>query len=129
VGDVEKMMAIRHQQCPTGQMGDAWNVVHTGSFLPLMRPNTSQTPMKRRAPLLVIFIKNTLGDGVGRAIVPTGIIGMSINTDGYNDACANIRTTPFTSTSQKLAPDEKITVVHAGRYEVVHVRSSRAARR
>ena len=47
---------------------------------------------------------------------------MIINTDGHNDAHANIRATPCASTGQKLAPDEKITVVHAGRYEVVHVR-------
>jgi len=32
-GDVEKMMAIRNQQCPTGKMGDAWDVAHTAVFL------------------------------------------------------------------------------------------------
>ena len=54
---------------------------------------------------------------------------MNINTDGHNDARAHIRATPFASTSQKLAPDEKITVAHAGRYEVAHARNSRAGRR
>ncbi len=32
-GDVEKMMAIRNQQCPTGKMGDAWDVAHAAVFL------------------------------------------------------------------------------------------------
>jgi NAD(P)-dependent dehydrogenase (short-subunit alcohol dehydrogenase family) len=32
-GDVEKMIAMRNQQCPTGKMGDAWDVAHAGVFL------------------------------------------------------------------------------------------------
>jgi NAD(P)-dependent dehydrogenase (short-subunit alcohol dehydrogenase family) len=32
-GDVEKMFAIRNQQCPTGKMGDAWDVAHAAVFL------------------------------------------------------------------------------------------------
>lgn len=32
-GDVEKMLEIRNQQCPTGKMGDAWDVAHAALFL------------------------------------------------------------------------------------------------
>ena len=32
-GDVDKMNAMRNQQCPTGKMGDAWDVAHTAVFL------------------------------------------------------------------------------------------------
>jgi len=32
-GDVEKMFEIRHRQCPTGKMGDAWDVAHAALFL------------------------------------------------------------------------------------------------
>jgi NAD(P)-dependent dehydrogenase (short-subunit alcohol dehydrogenase family) len=32
-GDVERMIAVRDQQCPTGQMGDAWDVAHAAVFL------------------------------------------------------------------------------------------------
>ena len=32
-GDVEKMFEIRNKQCPTGKMGDAWDVAHTALFL------------------------------------------------------------------------------------------------
>jgi NAD(P)-dependent dehydrogenase (short-subunit alcohol dehydrogenase family) len=32
-GDVEKMVAIRDAQCPTGKMGDAWDVAHAALFL------------------------------------------------------------------------------------------------
>jgi len=32
-GDVDKMIAIRDAQCPTGKMGDAWDVAHASLFL------------------------------------------------------------------------------------------------
>ena len=32
-GDIEKMKAIRSQQCPMGHMGDAWDVAHAALFL------------------------------------------------------------------------------------------------
>lgn len=32
-GDVEKMFEIRNNQCPTGKMGDAWDVAHAALFL------------------------------------------------------------------------------------------------
>ena len=32
-GDVERMIAIRDAQCPTGRMGDAWDVAHAALFL------------------------------------------------------------------------------------------------
>jgi len=32
-GDVEKMIEIRNKQCPTGKMGDAWDVAHAALFL------------------------------------------------------------------------------------------------
>ena len=32
-GDVEKMFAIRNKQCPTGKMGDAWDVAYAALFL------------------------------------------------------------------------------------------------
>jgi NAD(P)-dependent dehydrogenase (short-subunit alcohol dehydrogenase family) len=32
-GDVEEMMTIRNRQCPTGKMGDAWDVAHAALFL------------------------------------------------------------------------------------------------
>jgi NAD(P)-dependent dehydrogenase (short-subunit alcohol dehydrogenase family) len=32
-GDVDKMIAIRDAQCPTGKMGDAWDVAHAALFL------------------------------------------------------------------------------------------------
>lgn len=32
-GDVEKMYEIRDAQCPTGKMGDAWDVAHAALFL------------------------------------------------------------------------------------------------
>jgi NAD(P)-dependent dehydrogenase (short-subunit alcohol dehydrogenase family) len=32
-GNVEKMIATRNQQCPTGKMGDAWDVAHAALFL------------------------------------------------------------------------------------------------
>jgi NAD(P)-dependent dehydrogenase (short-subunit alcohol dehydrogenase family) len=32
-GDVEKMIDIRNHQCPTGKMGDAWDVAHAALFL------------------------------------------------------------------------------------------------
>jgi hypothetical protein len=46
---------------------------------------------------------------------------MIINTDGHNDARTNIRTPPSAAARQKLAPNKKITVAHAGRYEVAQV--------
>jgi NAD(P)-dependent dehydrogenase (short-subunit alcohol dehydrogenase family) len=32
-GDIHKMIDIRNQQCPTGKMGDAWDVAHAALFL------------------------------------------------------------------------------------------------
>jgi NAD(P)-dependent dehydrogenase (short-subunit alcohol dehydrogenase family) len=32
-GDVDKMIEIRNKQCPTGKMGDAWDVAHAALFL------------------------------------------------------------------------------------------------
>ncbi len=32
-GDVEKMMAVRAAQCPTGAMGDAWDVAYAALYL------------------------------------------------------------------------------------------------
>ncbi len=32
-GDVAKMVATRNAQCPTGKMGDAWDVAHAALFL------------------------------------------------------------------------------------------------
>lgn len=32
-GDVDKMIATRDAQCPTGKMGDAWDVAHAALFL------------------------------------------------------------------------------------------------
>ncbi|MBI3452318.1 MAG: SDR family oxidoreductase [Rhodospirillales bacterium] len=32
-GDVEKMVALRDAQCPTGKMGDAWDVAYAALFL------------------------------------------------------------------------------------------------
>jgi len=32
-GDIEKMVEIRNQLCPTGKMGDAWDVAHAALFL------------------------------------------------------------------------------------------------
>jgi len=32
-GDIKKMIDIRDQQCPTGKMGDGWDVAHASLFL------------------------------------------------------------------------------------------------
>ncbi|OPY87236.1 MAG: Cyclopentanol dehydrogenase [Smithella sp. PtaU1.Bin162] len=32
-GDVQKMIEIRNKKCPTGKMGDAWDVAHAALFL------------------------------------------------------------------------------------------------
>ena len=32
-GDIGKMKALRHEQCPMGRMGDAWDVAHAALFL------------------------------------------------------------------------------------------------
>lgn len=32
-GDVQRMIEVRNQQCPTGKMGDAWDVAHAALFL------------------------------------------------------------------------------------------------
>ena len=32
-GDVDKMIAVRHAQCPMGRMGDGWDVAHAALFL------------------------------------------------------------------------------------------------
>lgn len=32
-GDVERMISVRDAQCPTGTMGDAWDVAHASLFL------------------------------------------------------------------------------------------------
>ena len=32
-GDIEKMIEIRNQQCPTKKMGDAWDVAYAALFL------------------------------------------------------------------------------------------------
>jgi len=32
-GDIDKMIEIRNRQCPTGKMGDAWDVAHAALFL------------------------------------------------------------------------------------------------
>lgn len=32
-GDIQKMIEIRNKQCPTGKMGDAWDVAHAALFL------------------------------------------------------------------------------------------------
>ncbi len=32
-GDVDKMIEVRNAQCPTGRMGDAWDVAHAALFL------------------------------------------------------------------------------------------------
>jgi len=32
-GDVQKMIEVRDKQCPTGKMGDAWDVAHAALFL------------------------------------------------------------------------------------------------
>jgi NAD(P)-dependent dehydrogenase (short-subunit alcohol dehydrogenase family) len=32
-GDIKEMIAIRNKKCPTGKMGDAWDVAHAALFL------------------------------------------------------------------------------------------------
>jgi NAD(P)-dependent dehydrogenase (short-subunit alcohol dehydrogenase family) len=32
-GDIEKMIEVRDAQCPTGKMGDAWDVAYAALFL------------------------------------------------------------------------------------------------
>ena len=32
-GDIDKMIAIRDKQCPTGKMGNAWDIAHAALFL------------------------------------------------------------------------------------------------
>ena len=32
-GDIQKMIEIRNKKCPTGKMGDAWDVAHAALFL------------------------------------------------------------------------------------------------
>jgi NAD(P)-dependent dehydrogenase (short-subunit alcohol dehydrogenase family) len=32
-GDIDRMIAVRNAQCPTGRMGDAWDVAHAALFL------------------------------------------------------------------------------------------------
>ena len=32
-GDIDKMIAIRDKQCPTGKMGNAWNIARAALFL------------------------------------------------------------------------------------------------
>jgi NAD(P)-dependent dehydrogenase (short-subunit alcohol dehydrogenase family) len=32
-GDVEKMIEVRNKQCPTGKMGEAWDVAHAALYL------------------------------------------------------------------------------------------------
>jgi NAD(P)-dependent dehydrogenase (short-subunit alcohol dehydrogenase family) len=32
-GDIERMVAVRDAQCPTGKMGDAWDVANAAVFL------------------------------------------------------------------------------------------------
>ena len=32
-GDIERMIELRDAQCPTGKMGDAWDVAHAALFL------------------------------------------------------------------------------------------------
>lgn len=32
-GDIEKMFEIRHKQCPTGKMGEAWDVAYAAVYL------------------------------------------------------------------------------------------------
>jgi NAD(P)-dependent dehydrogenase (short-subunit alcohol dehydrogenase family) len=32
-GDIERMIELRNAQCPTGKMGDAWDVAHASLFL------------------------------------------------------------------------------------------------
>ncbi len=32
-GDIQKMVEIRNKQCPSGKMGDAWDVAHAALFL------------------------------------------------------------------------------------------------
>ncbi len=32
-GDIDRMIDIRNQQCPTGKMGDGWDVAHAALFL------------------------------------------------------------------------------------------------
>lgn len=32
-GDIDKMIELRHRQCPMGHMGDAWDVAHAALFL------------------------------------------------------------------------------------------------
>ena len=32
-GDVDEMVRLRDAQCPTGRMGDAWDVAHAALFL------------------------------------------------------------------------------------------------
>lgn len=32
-GDVQRMIEVRNKQCPTGKMGDAWDVAHAALFL------------------------------------------------------------------------------------------------
>src|SRR5262245_127212 len=75
---------------------------------------------KRCTSLLIIFIKDTFSKSVRGTVVPTRIIRVRINTHSHNDACADIRAAPFASTGEKLASNEKITVFHASRYEIVH---------
>ena len=62
--------------------------------------------------------------------LPTGVIGVVIQAHGHNDARAYIRAAPaFAAAGHEFAPNEKVTMGHAGRYEVAHARNSRAGRR
>src|SRR5207249_7691645 len=78
---------------------------------------------------LVILVEDVLSHGIRGTVIPTGVIGMVVNTDGDNDARTNICASPFPAAGDELTPDEKISVVHAGRCEVAHVHNTPATRR
>ena len=71
--------------------------------------------------MLVIFIEDTFGHRVRWAVIPARVIRMVINTHRHNDTGADISAAPLPRAGQKLAPDEKITVGHTGRYKIIHI--------
>jgi hypothetical protein len=50
--------------------------------------------INRFARLKVVLVKNRLGHGIRRAVIPSGITGMSVKTNPDHRSGASVRATP-----------------------------------
>src|SRR5437867_4352058 len=78
---------------------------------------------QRFARLKVVLVKNRLGHGIRRAVIPAGITGMSVKANPDHRSDASVRAAPPFAAAHEFHAERKFLIFHgytSGRGEDLH---------